>query len=49
MRARERTLWEQAVQVLRQNSVSTTVADDAPRAGRVVAKASKRGAASSRH
>lgn len=44
MTAKERTLWEQAVRVLRQNSVSTTV--DAPRAEQVVTNAGKRVAAS---
>ena len=47
MTAKERTLWEQAVRVLRQNSVSTIVG--VPRPERVTAKAAKRGTASSRH
>jgi hypothetical protein len=32
MTARERTLWEQAVRVLQQNTVTTTVAVEIPRA-----------------
>ncbi len=32
MTAKEQTLWEQAVRVLRQNSVIPTVAVDTPRA-----------------
>ena len=39
MTARESTLWEQAVRVLTQNSVTTTVAVDAPRAEQVLARA----------
>ncbi len=42
MTAKERTLWEQAVRVLRQNSVATTVAVETPRAEWVLAKARKR-------
>ena len=39
MTAKERTLWEQAVLVLRQNSVTSTVPVGAPRAEQVVLKA----------
>jgi len=39
MTAKERTLWEQAVRVLRQNSVTTTVAVEAPRVEQVLARA----------
>ena len=38
MPAKERTLWEQAVRVLQQNSVTTTVVD-ALRAEQVLARA----------
>lgn len=36
MTARERTLWEQAVRVLQQNTVTTTVASETSRAQRVL-------------
>ncbi len=36
MTARERTLWEQAVRVLQQNTVTTTVAGETPRVERVL-------------
>jgi hypothetical protein len=50
MSAKERTLWEQAVKVLQQNSITTTTVVYAPRAEPVAAKAgSKLDAASSRH
>jgi len=39
MTAKERNLWEQAARVLRQNSVTTTVAVDAPRVEQVLARA----------
>jgi hypothetical protein len=39
MTAKERTLWEQAVRVLRQNSVTTTVTVEAPRVEQVLARA----------
>lgn len=39
MTAKERTLWEQAVRVLRQNSVTTTVAVEAPRVEQILARA----------
>lgn len=42
MMARERILWEQAVQVLRQNSVTVTVPVEPPEAQRVLAKARER-------
>ena len=42
MTARETTLWEQAVQVLRHNSVTTTVAVETPRAEQVLARARER-------
>jgi hypothetical protein len=42
MTARESTLWEQAVRVLTQNSVTTTVAVEAPRAEQVLARARER-------
>ena len=35
MTAKERTLWEQAVRVLKQNSVTTTVTVEAPRVEQV--------------
>jgi hypothetical protein len=41
MTAKERTLWEQAVRVLRQNSVTTTAAGT-PKATREVATARER-------
>ena len=41
MTANERTLWEQAVLVLRQNTVTTTVAVGAPKAEHATAKAHK--------
>ena len=44
MTAKERTLWEQAVWVLRQNSVTTTVSIETPRAEQVLAKARERAA-----
>jgi hypothetical protein len=42
MIARERTVWEQAVRVLRQNSVTATVPVEPPEAQRVLAKARER-------
>jgi hypothetical protein len=42
MTAKERTLWEQAVQVLRHNSVTTTVAVETPRAEQVLTRARER-------
>jgi hypothetical protein len=42
MTAKERTLWQQAVWVLRQNSIGT-VAVDVPRVERMVARARSRG------
>ncbi len=39
MTAKERTLWEQAIQVLKQNSVTATLAVDTPRVERVLARA----------
>ena len=39
MTVKERTLWEQAVRVLRQNSVTTTVAVEAPRVEQILARA----------
>jgi hypothetical protein len=39
MTAKERTLWEQAVRVLTQNSVTTTVAVEAPRGEQILARA----------
>jgi hypothetical protein len=39
MTAKERNLWEQAARVLRQNSVTTTVAVDAPRVEQILARA----------
>jgi len=39
MTAMERTLWEQAVRVLRQNSVTATIAVDTPSGERAVQKA----------
>jgi hypothetical protein len=44
MTAKERTLWEQAIRVLRQNSVTTTVSTEIPRAKQVLAKARERAA-----
>ena len=44
MTAKERTLWEQAVRVLRQNSITTTVTVETPKAERVLARASERAA-----
>jgi hypothetical protein len=38
MTAKERTLWEQAVRVLQQNSVTATLAIDTPRGERVLAR-----------
>jgi hypothetical protein len=42
MTARERILWEQAVRVLRQNSVTVAVTVEPPGAQRVLAKARER-------
>ena len=42
MTAKERTLWEQAVQVLGHNSVTTTVAVETARAEQVLARARER-------
>lgn len=42
MTAREKMVWEQAVRVLRQNSVAATVPVEPPRAQRVLAKARER-------
>jgi hypothetical protein len=42
MTARERMVWEQAVRVLRQNSVTATVPVEPPEAQRVLAKARER-------
>jgi hypothetical protein len=42
MTARERMVWEQAVRVLRQNSVTATVPVEPPGAQRVLAKARER-------
>ena len=42
MSAKEKALWEQAVRVLRQNSVTTTVRVEPPRAEQVLAMASQR-------
>jgi hypothetical protein len=36
MTARERTLWEQAVRVLQQNTVTTTVSGEIPSVERVL-------------
>jgi hypothetical protein len=44
MTARERMMWEQAVQVLKQNSVTTTAPVKPPRAQGVLAKARERAA-----
>ena len=48
MTAKERTLWEQAVRVLRQNSVIPTVAVDTPRAERMLTRARSRRASQRR-
>ena len=42
MTARERMVWEQAVRVLRQNSVTAAVPVELPGAQRVLAKARER-------
>ena len=42
MTARERMVWEQAVRVLRQNSVTAAVPVEPPGARRVLAKARER-------
>ncbi len=42
MTAKERMVWEQAVRVLRQNSVTATVPVELPGAQRVLAKARER-------
>jgi len=42
MTAKERTLWEQAIKVLRQNSVTTTVAVETPTGEQVLARAHER-------
>jgi hypothetical protein len=42
MTAREKMVWEQAVRVLRQNSVTATVPVEPPGAQRVLAKARER-------
>ena len=39
MTARERTMWEQAVQVLKQNTVTNTITVELPEAKLVLAKA----------
>jgi hypothetical protein len=44
MTTREWMLWEQAVRVLRQNSVTATVTVEPPEAQRVLAKARERAA-----
>ncbi len=48
MTARERTVWEQAVRVLRRNSVTATVTVEPPRAQRVLAEARERAASQRR-
>jgi hypothetical protein len=42
MSEKERTIWEQAVRILRQNSVTTTATVEPPRAQRVLAGARER-------
>jgi hypothetical protein len=42
MTARERMVWEQAVRVLRQNSVTATVPVEPPGAQRILTKARER-------
>ena len=42
MTARERIVWEQAVRVLRQNSVTATVPVEPPGAQRILTKARER-------
>jgi hypothetical protein len=42
MTSKERTLWEQAVQVLRRNSVTTVSVRTPPRAQEVLARARER-------
>jgi hypothetical protein len=48
MTARERTLWEQAVRVLKQNTITTTVAGETPRVERVLFTRVREGATSQR-
>ena len=48
MTARERMVWEQAVRVLRQNSVTAAVPVEPPAAQRVLAKARERAGAQRR-
>jgi hypothetical protein len=43
MTARERMVWEQAIRVLRQNSVTTAVPVEPPAAQQVLEKARERG------
>ena len=48
MTVRERMVWEQAVRVLRRNSITTTTAVELPGAQRVLAKARERAASQRR-
>ena len=48
MTARERMLWEQAVRLLRQNSVTAAITIEPPGAQRVLAKARERANSSTR-
>jgi hypothetical protein len=48
MSEKERTIWEQAVRVLRQNSVTTIITVEPPRAQQVLAKARERAASQRR-
>jgi hypothetical protein len=48
MTARDRMVWEQAVRVLKQNSVTITVTVEPPGAQRVLAKARERAASQRR-
>jgi hypothetical protein len=48
MTERERMVWEQAVQVLRRNSVTATVTVEPPEAQRVLARARERAASQRR-
>jgi hypothetical protein len=42
MTVKERTLWQQAVWVLQQNTITSTAAVDTPRAERMLARARSR-------
>jgi hypothetical protein len=44
MSEKERTMWEQAVRVLRRNSITTLIPVDNPETQRVLAKARERAA-----